>query len=46
MRKPVLALLSLAAGLLAFGTELTDLGQGLAYLRVHSVAANEAAVMM
>ncbi len=44
MRKPVLALLSLAAGLLAFGTELTDLGQGLAYLRVHSVAANEAAL--
>lgn len=30
--------------LLAAGTELTDLGQGLSYLRIHSVADSEAAL--
>ena len=31
-------------GLLSPGTELTDLGRGLAYLRIHSLAESEAAL--
>lgn len=44
MRKLFLVLLSCVCCLLSFATELTDLGQGLAYLRVHSVADTEAAL--
>lgn len=41
---PVLCLLSSVVCLPSSGTELTDLGQGLSYLRIHSVADSEAAV--
>lgn len=40
----VLCLLSSVLCAPSSGTELTDLGQGLAYLRVHSVAESEAAL--
>jgi hypothetical protein len=39
-----LILLFSALCLLSSGTELTDLGQGLSYLRIHSVADSEAAL--
>ncbi len=41
---PVLCLLSSVICSLSSGTELTDLGQGLSYLRIHSVAGSEAAL--
>ncbi len=42
MRKLFLVLLSSVLGLLSSAAELTDLGQGLGYLRVHSLAADDA----